>query len=230
MFARSGFFAAFALALQAQVTPPATTITPTPASLTFQYQLGPGARLPAAQSVTVKTNATSLAATVTVSGDLPSNGDWLEPSVRRGTTIKLPASFTVTATPTSLTAGTYNATITLSSIDSGGNPVSGTIAVRMVVSSAASQLDFSPPAGLTFSYTTGAAPPPSQHFLMYSEGAPLSATVTVSGAPWLKVNPTGSVQVGGLYMPITVSIDPTELAKLIPKVYTANITVSAPAA
>jgi len=38
------------------------------------------------------------------------------------------------------------------------------------------------------------------------------------------------VEVGGLYRPITVSIDPNVLATLAPKVYTANITVAAPTA
>ena len=212
----------------AQTTPPPATITPTPATLTYQYQLGPTAKLPAGQNVTVKTSATSLVATLTIGGDL--NGDWLEASVRRNTTIKLPGSFTVTVTPTSLSAGTYNATITLSAIDANQNPVTGTIAVRLVISAAPSQLDFSPPAGLTFNYTTGTTPPLSQEFLMYSEGAPMAVTVSVSGATWLKLNPSGSVQLGGLYMPITVSIDPTALAALVPKVYTANITISAPTA
>src|SRR5690348_1854327 len=109
-----------------------TTITATPASLTFLYTLGPTAKLPAAQSVSLKSSQTNLVATLTVSGDLPSNGDWLEPSIRRGTDIKLPGSFTVTATPTSLAAGTYNAAIGLSATDSSGNPVSQTIAVKLV--------------------------------------------------------------------------------------------------
>ncbi len=209
-------------------TPP-TTITATPASLTFQYQQGAAARLPAAQTVALKTNVASLTATVSVSGDLPSNGDWLEPSVRRGTSLKLPGSLTVTVTPTSLAAGTYGAVITLSAVDSGGNPVTQTVPVILVVSAPPSQLDFSP-AGLTFNYTTGGTAPTSQQFLMYSEGGPVSATVAVSGTPWLKVAPSGSVQVGGLFKPITVSIDPEELAKLAPKVYTTNISVSAPAA
>jgi uncharacterized protein (TIGR03437 family) len=208
-----------------------TTITPTPASLTFQYTLGPTAKLPAAQVVNLKSSEVNLVATLTVSGDLPSNGDWLEPSIRRGTTIKLPGSVSVTVTPTSLAAGTYNATITFTATDSGGATVTQTVGVRLIILPAPSELDFSPVGGLTFNYTTGSpTAPPSQQFLMYSEGAPLSVTVSVSGAPWLKTSPTGSVQVGGLFKPISVSIDQVELGKLIPKSYTANITVSAPAA
>ena len=208
-----------------------TTITATPASLTFQYTQGPTAKLPAAQAVNLKSSQAGLVATLTVSGDLPSNGDWLEPSTVRGASVKLPASVTVTVTPTSLPAGTYNATITLTATDSGGATVTQTVGVRLIILPAPSQLDFSPAGGLTFNYTTGSAtPPPTQQFLMYSEGAPLSVTVAVSGAPWLKVSPTGSVQVGGLFKPISVSIDSVELAKLIPKAYSANITVSAPAA
>lgn len=215
--------------VRAQVVP-ATTITATPASLTFVYTIGPTAKLPAAQSVALKSNDLNLVLTLTVSGDLPSNGDWLEPSYRRGTSIKLPGSVTVTVTPTSLSAGTYGATILLSGVDSHGTPVSKTVPVTLVVSAPSSQLDFSPPGGLAFTYVTGAAAPANQSFVMYTEGAPLTATVSVSGAPWLKVAPTGSVQVGGLFQPIVVSIDPAELAKLVPKVYTANISVAAPQA
>jgi len=215
--------------VRAQVVP-ATTITATPASLAFAYTIGPTAKLPAAQSVALKSNDTNLSLTLTVSGDLPSNGDWLEPSYRRGTSIKLPGSVSITVTPTSLSAGTYNATVLLSGLDSHNTAVSKTIAVTLVVSAPSSLLDFSPPAGLAFSYVTGANPPANQSFLMYTEGTPLTATVSVSGAPWLKVTPTGSVQVGGLFQPLVVSIDPTELAKLVPKVYTANISVAAPQA
>jgi uncharacterized protein (TIGR03437 family) len=230
MSVRHWFLLILPVVLRAQGTTPTTTITAAPASLTFQYTLGPTARLPAAQAVALKSNATNLVATLTISGDLPSNGDWLEPSIRRGMSVKLPGSVSFTATPTSLAAGTYNATVTLSAVDSGGASVTQTIAVRLVIAPAPSQLDFSPVGGLTFNYTTGGATPAHQHLLMYSEGAPLSVTISVSGAPWLDVSPTGSVQVGGLYLPVTVSIDSTELVKLIPKVYTANITVSSPAA
>lgn len=209
---------------------PATTITATPASLAFAYTIGPTAKLPAAQSVALKSNDTNLSLTLAVSGDLPSNGDWLEPSYRRGTSIKLPASVSITVTPTSLSAGTYNATLLLSGVDSHSTPVSKTIAVTLVVSAPSSQLDFSPASGLAFAYVTGGTAPPNQSFLMYTEGAPLTATVSVSGASWLKVTPTGSVQVGGLFQPIVVSIDTAELAKLVPKVYTANISVAAPQA
>ena len=65
---------------------------------------------------------------------------------------------------------------------------------------------------------------------MYSDGSPMSVTVSVASAPWLKLNPTGSIQMVGLTRPIVVSIDSTELAKLAPKTYTANITVAAPTA
>ena len=220
------------LALPTLVRPqtPATTITASPAALAFQYQLGPAAKLPAAQSVNLKSNVAKLAATVTVSGDLPSNGDWLELSVRRGTTITLPATLTLTVTPTSLPAGTYSAAISLSAVDSSGTPVNQTVAVTLTVVPPPSQLDFSPANGLTFDYTTGGSLPADQQFLMYSEGAPLAVTVSVSGAPWLKVTPTGSVQVGGLFKLIRVSIDPVELVKLVPKVYIARIAVSAPTA
>ena len=205
----------------------ATTITATPASLTFQYQLGT-VKLPVAQSISLKSSDTNIVLTVTVSGDL--NGDWLAPSVRPGSTITLPASITANVTPTSLAAGSYSATITLSGMDAQSNPVTQAVPVILEVLPAPSELDFSPPAGLIFNYVTGNAAPPNQQFWMYSEGAPMTVTLSIAGASWLKLNPSGSVQVGGLYMPITLSIDPTVLATLAPKAYAASITVSAPTA
>ena len=215
--------------VQAQ-TPPATTITATPAALNFPYQLGANAKLPAAQTISLKTNAASLIATVTVSGDLPSNGDWLEPSIRRGSTIKLPASLLIYVTPTGLAAGSYSATILLSGTDSGGAPVAQTIAVTLAISPAPSQLDVSPATLPAFNYVTGGAVPASRQFILYSEGSPMSVTVSVTGAPWLKLNPTGTVQLGGLTKAIVATVDPTELAKLAPKTYSANIAIAAPAA
>ena len=216
-----------AQALSAQVIAP-TTITPTPAALTFSYQIGPAAKQPVAQSVSLKSNDANLVLSLAITGTL--NGNWLEPSVRRGGSLTLPGSITLTATPTSLAAGTYVATVTLSGTDSHSRAVSQNIQVTLVVTAAASQLDFSPANGLTFTYWTGSTAPTSKPFVMYTEDSPLTATISVSGAAWLKVTPTGSVQVGGLFQPITVSIDPTELAKLAPKVYTANIMVAAPTA
>jgi len=59
------------------VTPAPTTITATPVSLTFTYTQGPTAKLPVAQTVAFKSSQVNLVATLTISGDLPSNGDWL---------------------------------------------------------------------------------------------------------------------------------------------------------
>src|SRR5262249_55957686 len=52
-------------------------------------------------------------------------------------------------------------------------------------------------------------------------------TVSVANAPWLKVNPTGSISLAGLLDSISVTVDPTGLA---PKTYSATVTINAPGA
>ncbi len=209
-------------------TTTATTITATPAVLSYTYQLGT-TTLPAAQNVALKSTTANLTASLSVTGDLPSNGDWVTTSIRPGTSFKLPSSITVTVTPTGLAAGNYSAVITATASTASGT-VQRTIAITLTIAPPASTLHFSPPALPAFTYTTGGTPPASQQFLMYSDGSPMSVTVSVASAPWLKLNPTGSIQMVGLTRPIVVSIDSTELAKLAPKTYTANITVAAPTA
>ena len=86
-------------------TTTATTITATPAVLSYTYQLGT-TTLPAAQNVALKSTTANLTASLSVTGDLPSNGDWVTTSIRPGTSFKLPSSITVTVTPTGLAAET----------------------------------------------------------------------------------------------------------------------------
>lgn len=213
------------LAAQTTTTP---TITATPAVLNFAYQIGT-TTMPAAQSIAFKSTTANLSITLSVTGDLPSNGDWLTTSVRPGVSTKLPASVSVTVTPTGLAAGNYTAVITATASTTSGT-ITQTVSVTLAIAPPPSTLHFSPAVLSPFSYTTGGTVPAAQQFLLYSDGSPMSVTVSVASAPWLKLNPTGSIQLVGLTKPIQVSIDPSELAKLAPKTYTANITIAAPTA
>ena len=201
----------------------ANGITANPAALTFSYQIG-SAALPTAQTVQVQSSPAGLNFSVAVTG-APFNAAWLLVSASTG---KAPASLKVSVNPTGLAAGSYAGTITLSATV-GTQTVTQTVAATLQVSTAAPTVTATP-ATLNFVYVTGApipAPTLASAFVLSSTGAALSATVTVTGAPWLKVTPTGNVSLIGLLNTISVTVDPTGLA---PKAYSGTITISTPAA
>jgi hypothetical protein len=152
-------------AAQAQIV----TVTATPSSVTFAYQIGATA-LPAAQTITVKASSGTPAFTTNTPGIDP----WLTASPASG---HVPGSLTVRVNPTSLTAKTYSSTITLTV--TGVAPV--TIPVTLVVTPAPSTLMLSTNA---LNFTTPPNPPAMQTVNMSTNGAPISFTVT-SGVAWL---------------------------------------------
>ena len=198
-------------------------ITATPAALTFSYQLGAVA-LPPAQTMQVMTTPAGATFTAAVSGS-PFNAAWLLVSATTGVS---PASIKVQVNPTGLPPGSYAGTITLAATV-GGTGVTQHVPVTLSVSAAAPTIAATP-ASLNFAYITGAPnPSPSliSAFVLSSSGAALPATLSVTGAPWLTVTPTGNVSLIGLLNTITVTVNPAGLA---PKTYTANITIAAPGA
>lgn len=198
-------------------------ITLSPSTLTINYQMG-AATLPAAQTLGVQTTPKGLNFSVAITGT-PFNAAWLLVSQSTGTS---PASLKVEANPTGLAAGSYVGTIIVTAT-SGATTYTQAATVTLVVASAAPTISTTP-ASLSFTYTTGnPVPSPSlaSAFVLSSSGAAVSATLSVSGAPWLKVTPSGNVSVIGLLNTVSVTVDPTGLA---PKVYTGTIKISAPSA
>jgi trimeric autotransporter adhesin len=217
-----------ALAIGISMVPPALDaaangITATPAALVFAYQIGATA-LPVAQTLQVQTTPAGTNFTIAISG-APFNAAWLLVSAAAGVS---PASLKVQVNPTGLPAGSYAGTITCSATIA-GSPAAQNVAVTLNVSTAAPTVSATP-STLNFTYVTG-APIPSlslaSAFILSSTGAALSATVSVTGATWLTVSPTGNVSLIGLLNTIAVSVNPTGLA---PKTYSAAITIAAPAA
>ncbi|HEX4593532.1 MAG TPA: IPT/TIG domain-containing protein [Bryobacteraceae bacterium] len=187
---------ALALTLQAQVV----TVTATPSSVTFAYQIGTVA-LPAAQTVTVKASSGTPAFTATS----PGIDAWLTVTPAAG---HVPGSLTVRVNPTSLTAKTYSSTVTLTV--TGVAPV--TIPVTLVVTPAPSTLMLST---TTLNFTTPPNPPASQTITMTTNGAPISFTVT-SGATWLTATTlkgvgAPDVVTPGEEYPLVLSVDSTGL-------------------
>lgn len=208
---------------QAAFAASANGITATPAALTFSYQIG-SPTLPTAQTVQAQSSPAGLNFSVAVTG-APFNAAWLLVSASTG---KAPASLKVSVNPTGLAAGSYAGVITLSATV-GATAVTQTVAATLLVSTAAPSVTATP-STLNFGYVTGSpipAPSLASAFVLSSSGAALSATLSVTGAPWLKVTPTGNVSLIGLLNTISVTVDPTGLA---PKAYSGNITISTPAA
>jgi uncharacterized protein (TIGR03437 family) len=102
------------------------------------------------------------------------------------------------------------------------------VTVTLTISTPPPSIQVSPTA-LTFSYTTGGPIPHSsltQNFVLSSTGSAVSALVSVQGATWLKVNPSGNISVVGLLNTIAVTVDPTGLT---PKVYSGTIKITSAA-
>jgi uncharacterized protein (TIGR03437 family) len=197
---------AAAFSMQAQTV----TVTATPANASFTYQIG--AVLPAAQTVSVKTNAGTPAFTTAITG---ANALWLTVSPDSG---KLPGSLSLRANPTSLAVGTYNATVTVT-VTGITNPLS--IPVTLAVTS--------PPSTVVLSATTlnFATPPipPAQTVTLSTNGTPISFSAA-SGATWLQVSPTVGVVLPGEREVLTISVDASSLAPQT-AAYAGKITVTA---
>lgn len=197
------------------------TLTVTPVSLSFTYQLG-AATLPATQNLTIG-GTINQNFTLAVTG-APSNGAWLLVSALSG---KTNATLKVQVNPTGLVAGSYSATITITG--SGTTPPVSVVPVSLVVGTPAPSLTVSA-SSFSISYTTGTSttsPSLTRALILSSSGSAIGTTLAVQGAPWLKASPTGSIAVSGLFNPITLTADPTGLT---PRVYTGTVRLSTPTA
>ena len=184
------------LSIAALAATPPVTVTATPASTTFNYQIG--ATLPAAQSVAVKPSAGTPTYTTAITG---TNALWLVASPDNG---KLPATLSLRANPTSLAVGSYSATITVT-VAGVTSPL--TIAVTLNITAPASTLTLS---AASLSFTAPPFPPANQIVQLTTTGTPISFTAT-AGSPWLSVSPTVGVVLPGETVLLTVSVDPSGL-------------------
>jgi len=175
--------------LNVTATPP--TLTVSPSSLTFAYQIG-GTAL-AAQSVAIK--AGSLTYTAAASG-----GTWLSVSPASG---KTPGSVSVSVNPTGLAAGTYNALVTIAA--AGAANGAQVVAVSLLVTSPVPTLQITP-ATLSFSCASGTVPIPYV-LNVASSGSALKYTAAASGGAWLWVAPASGTTPGALF----VSVNPAGL-------------------
>ncbi len=184
----------------------APTLTASPASLSFAYQIGGTA--PAAQTLAIGGAATTY--TVAVSG-----GTWLSVSPSSGGTS---GSASVSVNPAGLAAGSYSGSVTITAAGSTGSPKTVPIALNITVG--APTLTVSP-ASLSFAYQTGGATPAAQSIAI--GGGPLNYRATVSGGAWLSVSPAGGTAPGS----VSVSVNTTGMAA---GAYNGTVTITVPGA
>jgi BACON domain-containing protein len=184
-----------------------STLSVTPTSLSFSYQQG--GTLPSSKTLSVSSsNYTSFTAAT-------SGASWLSISKTSGTT---PTSISVSVRPGTMAAGTYRASITLTSRAGSVNvPVTMTITAatttRLVVS----------PTSLSFSYQQGGSTPASQSLSVTSStSTAINFTDSKSSASWLTISRTS----GTTPSSIGVSVNASGLAV---GTYNASIALSSSA-
>jgi hypothetical protein len=181
------------------VTVAAPTLTVSPASLSFAYQLGGTA--PVAQTL----NISGVTSTLTAAA---SGGTWLSVSLVSG-------SASVSVNTAGLAAGSYSGSVTITAAGSTGSPK--TVPVTFSVTAAAPTLTVSP-ASLSFSYRIGSDTPGSRTLTI--AGASATFTAAASGGAWLSVSPAS----GGTSGSVRVSVRTSGLAA---GTYSGTVTITA---
>jgi len=166
---------------------PPRTISASPASLSFAYDIG-GAR-PNAQSIAVSSNFAGVSFSVsTVTSD---GGSWIAINPVSGST---PATISVSVDPSGLQPGTYTGNLSVTSPNASNSPQ--TVPITLNVSSQ-----------VVFTYAIGSDPPNQQCFILKSSPSGQAFSASTSGETWLSVSPTS----GATPRSICVAIDPTGL-------------------
>lgn len=184
----------------------------------IQLSSSPGNPAAVSQAVSVNTSNAAFGYQVNTTISSPTGGNWLTVDRLSGST---PSAILVSANAASLAAGTYFATVQISSFGATNTPV--TIPVTFIVSGAA-QLTYAP-ASLTFNYQLGGAFPTPQTMSVTASGQSVtfSATpLTVTGAGWLEVGPPS----GATPANITVSASAAFLSAAAPGVYNGFVVLT----
>jgi len=206
--------------LSVPVTLNVTTITPSPSSLTFNFTTGGTAPPPQSlimMSTSGMPNVTYAASAVVTT---PTGGTWLSVSPTSGTTNTTMLS--VTATPGSLSAGTYTGNIVIT--PTGASP-GASIMVPVTFNITSAPTLSVTPSMLTFAGQTGGSNPGSQSLMVSGSPGSLSFTATAAvttppGGSWLSVTPTS----GSTPATLTVSAN---ISGLSTGSYSGTVTVSA---
>lgn len=195
----------------------AQTLKATPTSLSFTYTTGTST-LPAAQTLSI---APAAGTTVISFSAGVAGASWLAVTPD---TAKTNATLKVSANPTSLSVGTYTATIVLTPVGAGTTVLN--IPVTLQVKAPPATLSASP-TSLAFTYTRGAPPPAALTVQLSGNGSLLPYSVSVGSSTWLKVSPMSGIIFPAFTSALSLTVDPTGLN---PGSYRATVTVSSTSA
>ncbi len=190
------------------------TVTATPTSLSFSYQIGTPT-LPAAQTVQVKRVGAGVALDFSVT--IPPSAPWL---IVTPTTGKTGTALSVRVNTTSLLAGSYTTTVQLD-VPAAAGPA--TFNVTLLVKNPPPTMSASP-TSLTFTYETDQAQAPAaQPVTVSTNGEPVSFTAVAAGGTWLVAEPALGIAVAGSPVSLAVSV---VTDGLLPGTYNGRLTVN----
>ena len=203
------------------LTVAAGNLAAAPTSLTFaQVQ---GGSIPASQTISVTSTPNAVNFSIAVA--TTSGGNWLSAAVVAGAATSVtgttPASVSVSANGTSLAAGQYTGTLTITAPGATGSPLSIPVTLNV---SAPQTITVTPAGTLNFAYTIGTTAPTAQQVQLTSTGSTtFTATAsTTDGAKWLSVTPAGG-SLSTTATSLSIGVNPTGLAA---GNYTGSVSVS----
>jgi len=179
------------------------TFQTTPAAVTFS---APSGGLPLTQSVSLTGSLAGLNYSLSISPPAP----WLTVTPVAG---QMPASLSVTADPSQLQPGSYDAVVTIASPFA--TPMTLTLPVHFAVGAAQPAKLATEASQLVFSSPQQGAPSSRTVQISNSGGGTLNfkaAVSTSNGGSWLQVSSTTGTATPAQAFPLTVSADPTGLA------------------
>jgi uncharacterized protein (TIGR03437 family) len=182
------------------------SITANPTSLTFTYNIGQTA--PAAQSLVVNSTGTGAAISAQVQYTGTGNGGWLQVTPPTSTA---PTTLTVTASPGSLSAGTYNATINITSTSAlNALNVPVTLTVNQIPKPVITAI------GNAASYSTGGVSP-GENIVIFGTGIGPAAVVSgsVTNNVWSTTTGNTRVLFDGVAAPVIYS-SATQTSVMVP--------------
>lgn len=184
------------------------TLTATPASLSFTYQIG-GSN-PVAQPVSITSSASAVSFTAAASAT------WLSVTPTSGST---GSSVSVSVNPSGLAAGTYSGNLTITSSGASNSPKSIPVTLTVTAAPSGNPSFAITPGSLSFTYAAGGATSGSQNLAVTSTGTALNFTAAASGGAWLSVSPaTGST-------PATVKVN-VNASGMTAGTYTGSISLT----
>lgn len=204
--------AVICIAAFGSLAPAQVTLSITPATLSYTWQIG--ASLPAAQALTIKRSGSGAALDYTIT--IPGNESWLIVSPLTG---KTGTNASVLVNPTSLPAGSYTAVLQISAI---GVPTPVTVPIALLVKNPPPVMSAAP-GSLIFTFTTDSAAPGAQTLAIATGGEPVSFTAAASGGSWLSIDRTTGIAMPGNPVAIAVSVN---VGGLTPATYAGKITLT----